>query len=89
MILSFVLPPFPNFWMNQINDTIPYKTYVLYLLCWKKSSKLTNHSESHDSPTLIETNKKKNNQHNKQGIGYPTALFLSDLAWLSGIECYI
>ena len=29
------------------------------------------------------------NWHNKQGIGYTTALYSSDMAWLSSIECYI
>ena len=33
--------------------------------------------------------RKKLNWHNKQGIGYPTALYLSDMALLSSIECYV
>ena len=41
---------FPIFWMNRINYKIPNKTYVWYIFCWKESSKLTNHSDSHDSP---------------------------------------
>ena len=33
--------------------------------------------------------RKNMNWHNKQGIGYTIALYLSDMACLSSIECYV
>ena len=44
---------FPIFWMNQINYTIPFRTYVLSLLCLKRGRKLSNHSDSHYSSLYI------------------------------------
>ena len=41
------------FQIKQIKHTNQYKTYVLSLWFWKKSSKETNHSDSHLKPTYI------------------------------------
>ena len=54
-----------------------------------ESIKANNHPDINFSPTKMIPNQKFPHCHNKQGIGYPTALSQANLTWKSSLACSV